>query len=78
MQVVFLPTLTPRNMRTFLATTLFLFLLVPRLSEAKDLPPPAELRGVLERIKSAVAKNEKSCRRRDSHAAFGAVPRKVP
>ena len=47
-------------MRTFLATTLFLFLLVPQLLEAKDPPPPAEsFAAFWKDFKSAVAKNDK-------------------
>ena len=46
-------------MRTFLATTLFLFVLVPQLLEAKDPPPPAEFAAFWKEFKSAVAKNDK-------------------
>ena len=46
-------------MRTFLATTLFLFLLVPQLSEAKDPPPSAEFAAFWKEFKSAVARNDK-------------------
>jgi hypothetical protein len=46
-------------MRTFLATTLFLFLLVPQLLEAKDPPPPAEsFAAFWKEFQSAVAKND--------------------
>ena len=47
-------------MRTFLATTLFLFLLVPPLLEAKDPPPPAEsFAAFWKEFQSAVARNDK-------------------
>jgi len=47
-------------MRTFLATTLFLFLLVPQLLEAKDPPPAAESFATFwADFKSAVARNDK-------------------
>ena len=46
-------------MRTFLATTLFLFLLVPQLLEGKDPPPPAEsFAAFWKEFQSAVAKND--------------------
>jgi len=47
-------------MRTLLTTTLFLFLLVPQLLEAKDPPPPAaSFAAFWKDFKSAVAKNDK-------------------
>ena len=47
-------------MRTFLATTLFLLLLVPQLLEAKDPPPPAEsFAAFWKEFQSAVARNDK-------------------
>jgi len=46
-------------MRTFLATTLFLFLLVPPLLEAKDPPPSAEsFAAFWKEFQSAVEKND--------------------
>jgi hypothetical protein len=45
-------------MRTFLATALVLFLLVPQLLEAKDPPLPAEFAAFWKEFKSAVAKND--------------------
>ena len=47
-------------MRTFLAATLFLFLLVPQLLEGKDPPPPAEsFAAFWKEFQSAVARNDK-------------------
>ena len=47
-------------MRTFLATTLFLFLLVPQLLEAEEPPPRAESFATFwADFKSAVARNDK-------------------
>jgi hypothetical protein len=57
-------------MRTFLATTLFLFLLVPQLVEAEEPPPPAEsFAAFWKEFQSAVAKNDQ-----DAVAALSNLP----
>jgi hypothetical protein len=45
-------------MKIFLASTVFLFLLVPQLLEAKDPPPSAEFVAFWKEFRSAVAKND--------------------